>query len=153
MLRRLRRAAERDNVRDMEATPFASLTTFRAVAYAAFGRRRDALFELCGTLLTAGSVPSLPVLSVQPQHQRRWGSLYDALAIGEINRCALEDALATQSLVDGEPIYAVDVSVWPPCDAETSPERGMSYHASRHSAGPPTLPRLAPSWVAPPRLP
>src|SRR5258708_32199991 len=104
MLRRLRRAAERDNVRDMEATPFASLTTFRAVAYAAFGRRRDALCELCDTLLTTGSVSSLPVLSVQPQHQRRWGSLYDALASGERHRCPLEDALATQSLGAGRPI-------------------------------------------------
>ena len=147
MLRRLRRAAERDNVRDMEATPFASLTTFRAVAYAAFGRRRDALCELCDTLLTTGSVSSLPVLSVQPQHQRRWGSLYDVLAVGESNRCALEDALA-QSLVDGEPIYAVDVSVWPRCDAETSPERGMSYHASRHSAGQPIVAGWASSWMA-----
>src|SRR5258708_37521077 len=116
---RLRRVAERDTVRDMEATPFDSLATFRAAAYATFGRRRDALFELCDTLLTAGSVPSLPVLSVQPQQQRRWGSLYDALAIGEINRCALEGALATPSLVDGEPIFAVDVSVLPRCGAPT----------------------------------
>jgi hypothetical protein len=90
------------------------------------------------------------VLSVQAQHQRRWGSLYryDALAIGAINRCALEDALAIQSLVDGEPIYAVDVSVWPRCAAETSPERGMYYHASRHSAGQPIVAGWASSWSA-----
>jgi hypothetical protein len=55
-----------------------SLASFRAAAYAAFSRRQDALFDLCDTLLTTGSVPSLPLLSVQPQHQRGWGSLYDA---------------------------------------------------------------------------
>src|SRR5258707_10424962 len=132
----------------MEAPPFDSLATFRAAAYATFGRRRDALFELCDTLLTTGSVPSLPVLSVQPQHQRRWGSLYDAMAVGEINSCALEHALASQSLVDGELIYAVDLSVWPRCDAETSPERGMYYHASRHSAGQPIVAGWAYSWIA-----
>src|SRR5258708_16643633 len=58
-------------------TPIAS---FRAAAYAAFSRRQDALFELCDTLLTTGPIPSLPFLSVQPQHRRGWGSLYDALA-------------------------------------------------------------------------
>ncbi len=69
----------------MDPTHVASLVTFRAAAYDAFGRRRDALCELCDTLLTTGSVSSLPFLSIQPQHQRRWGSLCDALAVGEIS--------------------------------------------------------------------
>src|SRR5690242_13101058 len=119
----------------MNTAHLASLATFRATAYAALGRRRDALFELCDTLLTTGPVPSLPFLSVQPQHQRRWGSLYDALAVGQIDRPVLEHLLATHPLAGGEPIYAVDVGVWPRCDAETSPGRAMYYHASRHSAG------------------
>jgi hypothetical protein len=125
-----------------------SLASFRAAAYAAFSRRQDALFELCDTLLTTGSISSLPLLSVQPQHQRGWGSLYDALAVGEICPTRLESLLSEHPLVGGEPIYAVDVSVWPRCDAETSPERGMYYHASRHSAGQPIVAGWAYSWIA-----
>jgi hypothetical protein len=133
----------------MDTTPhLASLATFRASTYAAFGRRRDALFELCDTLLTTGSVPSLPVLSIQPQHQRRWGSMYDALAVGQIRGPTLEQLLDSHPVAGGEPIYAVDVSVWPRCDAETSPERGMYYHASRHSAGQPIVAGWAYSWIA-----
>jgi hypothetical protein len=125
-----------------------SLASFRAGAYAAFSRRQDALFELCDTLLTTGSVPSLPLLSVQPQHQRGWGSLYDALAVGAICPTRLESLLSEYPLVGGEPIYAVDVSVWPRCDAETSPERALYYHASRHSAGQPIVAGWAYSWIA-----
>jgi hypothetical protein len=33
----------------------------------------------------------------------------------------------------------VDASVWPRCDAESSPERGFYYHPSRHSAGQPIV--------------
>jgi hypothetical protein len=125
-----------------------SLASLRAAAYAAFSRRQDALFELCDTLLTTGSVPSLPLLSVQPQHQRGWGSLYDALAVGAICPTRLEALLTEHPLVGGEPIYAVDVSVWPRCDAETSPERALYYHASRHSAGRPLVAGWAYSWIA-----
>src|SRR5262245_55208054 len=103
----------------MDTAHLAVLSAFRTAAYAAFGRRRDALFELCDTLLTTGPVASLPFLSIQPQHQRKWGSLYDALAVGQMDRPALEQLLAHHPLADGEPIYAVDVSVWPRCDAET----------------------------------
>jgi Transposase DDE domain len=125
-----------------------TLASFRAAAYAAFSRRQDALFELCDTLLTTGPVPSLPLLSVQPQHQRGWGSLYDALAAGQVSSRSLEQLLATHPLAGGEPIYAVDISVWPRCDAETSPERALYYHASRHSAGQPIVAGWAYSWIA-----
>jgi hypothetical protein len=46
------------------------------------------------------------------------------------------------------PIYAVDVSVWSRCDAETSPERGFYYHPSRHSAGQPIVAGWAYQWIA-----
>jgi hypothetical protein len=88
------------------------------------------------------------LLSVQPQHQRRWGSLYDALAVGQISASTLEHLLSGQPLAGGEPIYAVDVSVWPRCDAETSPERALYYHASRHSAGQPIVAGWAYCWIA-----
>lgn len=40
---------------------------------------------------------------------------------------------------DRTPVYAVDVTPWPRCDAEASPERGYYYHPSRHSAGQPIV--------------
>ncbi len=84
----------RGRVGRMDTTHLASLAAFRAAAYDAFGRRRDALFELCDTVLTTGPVPSLPLLSVQPQHQRRWSSLYDALAVGQV--CSRRNGLVVQ---------------------------------------------------------
>src|SRR5579883_2678871 len=39
-----------------------------------------------------------------------------------------------------ERIFAVDVSVWPRYDAETSPDRGFDYHPSRHD---PMAPRVS----------
>jgi hypothetical protein len=42
----------------------------------------------------------------------------------------------------------VDVSVWPRCDAEASPERGFYYHPSRHSAGQPIVAGWAYQFVA-----
>ena len=132
----------------MDTTQFSPLITVRAAAYAAFGRRGDALFELCDTLLTTGSVASLPLLSVQPQHRRGWGSLYDALSAGEICTTHLESLLTEHPVAGGEPLYAVDTSVWPRCDAETSPERALYYHSSRHSAGQPIVAGWAYSWIA-----
>lgn len=132
----------------MDTAHLATLSAFRASAYAAFGRRRDALFELCDTLLATGPISSLPLLSVQPVHQRRWGSLYDALAAGQVSSQSLEQLLINHPLASGEPIYAVDVSVWPRGDAETSAERALYYHASRHSAGQPIVAGWAYSWIA-----
>ena len=42
----------------------------------------------------------------------------------------------------------MDVSVWPRCDAESSPERGYCYHPSRHSAGQPIVAGWAYQWIA-----
>ena len=45
-------------------------------------------------------------------------------------------------------LCAVDVSVWPRCDAESSPERGYYYHPSRHSAGQPIVAGWAYQFIA-----
>ena len=45
-------------------------------------------------------------------------------------------------------MYAVDVSVWPRSDAESSPERGYYYHPSRHSAAQPIVAGWAYQWIA-----
>jgi hypothetical protein len=47
-------------------------------------------------------------------------------------------------------VFAVDVTTWPRCDAECSPERGYHYyhHPSRHSAGQPIIAGWALQWIA-----
>jgi hypothetical protein len=126
----------------------APLRDFRAGFSACLSRRGDALFDLTDALLTADAVPSPVHLSLLPAHRRGWGSLYAALADGRIDVPALRALLARHPLAAGQPIYAVDCSTWPRCDAETSPERGYYYHPSRHSAGQPIVAGWSYQWVA-----
>ncbi len=75
----------------------------------------------------------------------------------------LEDLVAAHPLETPTAWYAVDASVWPRCDAETSPERGYYHHHTRHSNGQPIvagwnyswlvqLPERCSSWTAPLRV-
>ncbi len=134
--------------------PFDALHAFRSFRnsfYEYLDRRADALFELTDALLTAdAAVPSPVHLSLQASHRRGWGSLYAALEHGRINVEALRDLLAQEapSAEDEQHVYAVDVSVWPRCDAECSPERGFYYHPSRHSAGQPIVAGWAYQFIA-----
>jgi hypothetical protein len=142
-----------------------ALRIFRDSLYGLLDRRTDALFELADALLTAGVVPSPVHLSLESSHRRSWGSLYAALSHGRIDQEAVRDLLSHHSLADDDavectPVYAVDVSTWPRCDAECSPPRGYYYHPSRHSSGQPIVAGWAyqlvvqlgfsrDSWVAP----
>jgi hypothetical protein len=149
---------------DSSAHLLDSLRAFRNSLYRGFDRRADALFEVTDALLSAGSVPSPVHLSLTAVHRRGWTSLYAALSKGRIDEGRLRGLLSRHPLGYGSPgdppIYAVDVSVWPRCDAEASPERGYYYHPSRHSAGQPIVAGWAyqlvaelgfdrDSWVAP----
>jgi len=143
------------------AYPNEILREFREAFYACLRRRSDALFELTEAILTAGNVHSPPHLSLEGVHRRGWGSLYAALSKGRIDAQALKEPLASCSPgKGGTPVYAVDVSPWPRCDAESSPGRCYLYHPSRHSAGQPIVAGWAyqlvarlgferDSWVAP----
>jgi Transposase DDE domain len=132
----------------MPASPLVRLDVFRSELHACFTRRADALFELGDALLCAQAVPSLPHLSLEPVHQRGWGSVYAALARGRIDAERLRDLLVS-SLPDADPlVFAVDVTTWPRCDAECSPARGYYYHPSRHSAGQPIIAGWAWQWIA-----
>src|SRR5215211_7870527 len=132
----------------MPIEPLAVPHDFRAELYACLGRRRDALFELGDALPAGGPVPSPAHLSLEAPDRRGWGSLYAALARGAVEGESLRTLLARHPLTGGAPIYAVDVSVWPRCDAEASPDRGYYYHPSRHSAGQPIVAGWAYQWVA-----
>jgi hypothetical protein len=131
----------------MPTFPLVRLGGFRAELHACFTRRADALFELGDALLCAPAIPSLPHLSLEPVCQRGWGSAYAALARGRIDTERLRDLLAS-SLSHTDPlVFAVDVTTWPRCDAECSPERGYYYHPSRHSAGQPIIAGWAYQWI------
>jgi hypothetical protein len=109
----------------LPASASSKLRGFRARLHGCFGRRSDALFELCDAILTTGTVPSPAHLSLAPVHRRGWGSLYAALREGTVAEDALRDLLAREPLLAEHetPGYAVDVSAWPRCDAEASPAR------------------------------
>jgi hypothetical protein len=131
----------------MPTFPLARLGGFRAELHACFARRADALFELGDALLCAQAVPALPHLSLEPVCRRGWGSAYAALTRGRIDVERLRDLLVS-SLPDADPlVFAVDVTAWPRCDAECSPERGYYYHPSRHSAGQPIVAGWAYQWI------
>ena len=132
----------------IEPATFNTLRQFRARVYEHFDARRDALFELLDAATVAGLVPSLVYLSLAAVHRRGWGSLYDALAAGRLDAAGLRDLLAGYPLDDGQPIYAVDTSVWPRDDAETSPGRGHYFSSSRQSAGQPIVTGWSYSWLA-----
>ncbi len=152
-------------LRERERTGFAmesnalysldALATFRASLYACFSKRADALFELTDAIITGGPLPSPVQLSLEPVHRRGWGSLYAALSEGQIDVDRLRTLLAEHPLhpldmdnSNSRTVYAVDVSVWPRCDAEASPDRGFYYHPSRHSAGQPIVAGWAYQWIA-----
>ena len=131
-----------------DSRTFAPLQTFRQGLHGCFDRRADALLELTDALLTAGPVLSPVHLSQETVHRRGWGSLYAALAKGRVNSTALRKLLCHYPLADGQPIYAVDCSVWARCAALTSPERGYYYHSSRHTGGIPVVAGWSYQWIS-----
>ena len=132
----------------IDPATFTALRAFRARVYDRFGARRDALFELLDAATVAGAVPSLPYLSLPAVHRRGWGSLYAALAEGWMDAPSLREVVGHHPLDDGQPIYALDTSIWPRDDAETSPARGFYHSSSRHSAGQPIVTGWAYAWLA-----
>lgn len=132
----------------LDSTLLGTLRGFRSAVYASFGARRDALFDLLDATTTAGLVPSLVHLSLAAVHRRGWGSLYDALASGAVDASALRALLRQHPLDDGQLIYALDTSVWPRNDAETSAERGYYFSSSRQSAGQPIVTGWSYAWLA-----
>jgi hypothetical protein len=132
----------------VDPATFHTLRQFRADVYQCFEARRDALFELLDAATVAGLVPSLAYLSLPAVHRRRWGSLYAALAAGRLDTARLRELVARYPLDDGQPIYALDTSVWPRNDAETSPGRGHYFSSSRQSAGKPIVTGWSYAWLA-----
>lgn len=125
-----------------------TLVGFRTGLHSCFGRWSDALFELCdATLCTPAPVTSVPGLSLEPTFRRSHGSLYKALARGTIDEDRLRRLLIDHRPKGWPAVFAVDASTWDRCDAETSPERGFYYSASKHSAGQPIVAGWSYQWI------
>ena len=124
------------------------LRDFRAAFHAGTAGWADACFELCESMLCSPSpVSSVPSLSLEPCFRRSHGSLYKALARGQVDAGAMRDLLAAHRPGDWPLVFAVDESTWARCDAETSPERGFYYSASTHSAGQPIVAGWSYQWI------
>jgi hypothetical protein len=134
--------------RGLDPAKKAALIGFREDFFASLASWGDALFELTDAVLcSAGPVSSVPSLSLEPVFRRSHGSVYKALAWGEIDTEALRQALVAARPADWPLIFAVDSSTWDRCDAETSPERGFYYSASKHSAGQPIVAGWSYQWI------
>ncbi|WP_186526341.1 NF041680 family putative transposase [Leekyejoonella antrihumi] len=128
--------------------PVVTLTEFRSRFHRSLTSWGDALFELTDAILCAPApVVSVPGLSLEPVFRRSHGSLYKALDQGRVDADALRDLLAKDRPPDWPLVFAVDASTWARCDAETSPERGFYYSASKHSAGKPIVAGWSYQWV------
>jgi len=135
--------------RDQQGPPSAeTLIGFRAELHDCLDGWADALFELCDAVLCAPfPVGSVPSLSLEPIFRRSHGSLYKALAHGNIDDDRLRRALVAHRPAAWPAVYAVDASTWDRCDAETSPQRGFYYSASKHSAGQPIVAGWSYQWI------
>lgn len=141
-----------------------TLKAFRQQVYDCIERRADALFSLCDGLLSEAQARSLPELSHSPFFERRWPSIYAALADGKINLEQLQ-ALCVRSVLaelpEDVPIWlAVDATPEERPEAQTSEDRGYIHVSNLPLADKPIsigwmfsvvglLPEQASSWVAP----
>lgn len=132
------------------------LNRFRAGLYRCLTRRGDTLFELADAAACAtGNVTDLARLSLESEHRRGHGSLYDGLNAGRIDTTGLRRLLAGTSLPtmpgpDGREriVLAVDVSNWLRPDAATSPERAFCHTYARGHGQAQMIPGWPYSFVA-----
>ena len=129
-------------------SPTSELIDFRRALYGCFNGWADALFELCDAVLCSPTpVASVPSLSLEPTFRRSHASIYKALARGGIDDDQLRRLLGAKRPTRWPQVFAVDASTWDRCDAETSPERGFYYSASKHSNGQPIVAGWSYQWI------
>jgi hypothetical protein len=92
----------------------ARLAGFRRELHECFTARADSLFELCDAVLCAqGPVRSAAELSLEPEFRRGHGSVYDALAGGQIDTGRLRrlQVAAMTPAAAGDPLmFGIDVT-------------------------------------------
>jgi hypothetical protein len=125
------------------------LISFRSSFHRCLSPWGDALFELTDAVLCSPApVGSVPSLSLEPEFRRSHGSLYKALAGGDVDDGRLRELLVEHRPKAWPLVFAVDASTWDRCDAECSPERGFHYSASKHSAGQPIVAGWSYQWIS-----
>ena len=127
----------------------AALINFRQSLHQCLSPWGDALFELCDAVLCSPHrVDCVPALSLEPEFRRSHGSLYKALAGGEVDEEQLRRLLIDHRPKEWPDVFALDASTWARRDAETSPERGFHYSASHHSGSKPIVPGWSFQWIS-----
>ncbi|WP_438363974.1 NF041680 family putative transposase [Streptomyces viridosporus] len=128
------------------------LSRFRVEFYECLHARADALFELTDAILCKdGPVQTLVDLSLEAEHRRGHGALYQALNTGWAEPARLRGlpaSLPVPRAVDGRIVLAVDVSTWLWPDAETSPDRLFCHVYGRGRSKDQFIPGWPYSFVA-----
>ena len=121
----------------------------------AFGCRRDALFEALDAVLSGAQLETPAHLSLAAELPARAGAASTMRSMPGPWTCRVSKRSSPRirSRTRDDAWYAVDASVWPRCDAETSPDRGYYHHPYRHSHGQPIVAGWNYSWLVqvPPR--
>lgn len=137
-----------DDTQHHDPAQKAELIEFRQSFHGCLSGWGDALFELADAVLCSPApVGSVPSLSLEPVFRRSHGSVYKALARGSIDEERMRQLLVASRPAHWPQVFAVDASTWDRCDAETSPERGFHYSASKHSAGQPIVAGWSYQWI------
>jgi hypothetical protein len=98
------------------------LRRFRSGFYRCLSGWADTAFELCDAALCAPApIASVPVLSLEPIFRRSHGSLYKALARGNVDADAMRDLLVEHRPASWPLVFAVDASTWARCDRRDQP--------------------------------
>jgi len=141
-----------------------TLIEFRQQVYDCMERRADALFNLCDGLMSESQARSLPELSHSPFFDRKFPSIYAALADGKINVEQLQALCVSSVLADlpeDTPVWiAVDGTPIERPEAKTSEDRGYIHVSNLPLADKPIsigwmvsvvalLPEQASSWSPP----
>ncbi|QGU07171.1 Transposase DDE domain protein [Corynebacterium occultum] len=134
----------------------ARLDRFRTEFYSCLARRGDALFELTDTVACSTSpVTDLAHLSLEAEHRRGHGALYDAINHGYLDTTRLQHLMAQGPIptITGPAgrdriVLAVDVSNWLRPDAATSPDRSFCHTYPRGRGQAQMIPGWPYSFVA-----
>lgn len=107
-----------------------TLCVYRETVARCFTRAQGALGDLCDALLTDLPARSFIDLAQAACFQRRWPSLYAALADGRVDRCALRRLFvetAPRSAAGQRLVLAIDASSIPRPEARTAPDRTLVH--------------------------
>ncbi len=125
------------------------LQGFRSSFHRCLAPWGDALFELCDALLCSPApVGSVPSLSLEPEFRRSHGSLYKALAGGDVDAAGFARTLGrapSSSVAPGLRGRCLDLGS---LRRRVQPRRGFHYSASKHSAGQPIVAGWSYQWIS-----